>query len=187
MSSVNPKLLIVLVAVIVLAVFIKVSNPYREYSTSEFWENATVSSVTEVPDEALEPGNRNGPVLMWAAMHSNSPKVIKALVARGADINESDGIFMGTPISGAAGHASNPDVIDVLIELGADIHKKVNNNEDALMIAAQFNSNPGIIERLVFHGANPVRKNSQGKTALDLAKENNNSTAVAALDNLKDG
>ena len=184
MSSVNPKLLVALVVVIVLAVFIKVSNPNREYSTQEYWESATIDSVYEVPDEALEPGNRNGGVLMWAAMGTKDPEILSNLVKRGSQINEVDGIFKGTPLTGAAGYNSNPAIIDKLIELGADITQKVNNNADALMVAAQFNTNPGIIEKLVFHGADVKRTNSQGKTALDLAIENNNEVAKEALENL---
>ena len=187
MSSVNPKLLIALVAVILLVVFIKVSNPYREFSTKEYWESATIESVHEVPDEALAPGNRNGGVLMWAAMAANNPEILSDLVQRGADINEADGIFMGTPLTGAAGYSSNPEIIDKLIELGADINQKVNNNEDALMVAAQYNNNYGIIERLVFHGADVNRRNSQGRTALDLAIKSNNEIAREALESLMKG
>jgi ankyrin repeat protein len=181
MGSVKPVYLLALVAVIIVAIFIKVSNPYRKYSSREYWESATVSSVSEIPQEALEPGNRNGPVLMWAAIAARDPRIIEALVERGADINESDGIFKGTPLTGAAGYSANPDIIDILVELGADIHKKVHNDEDALMIAAQYNRNPQIIERLIFLGADPQNKNRQGRTALDLAYENRNNTAIDAL------
>lgn len=185
MSSVNPKLLIVLVVVILFAVFIKLSNPYREFSTREYWESATIDSVYEIPEEALKPGNRNGGVLMWAAMATNEPEIITALVQRGADINEADGIFKGTPLTGAAGYNSNPEIIDKLIELGADITQKVNNNEDALMVAAQYNTNPGIIERLIFHGAESNLKNKQGRTALELATKNSNEVAKEALESVK--
>jgi len=182
MSSVNPKLLIALVVVILLAVFIKMSNPYREYSTQEYWESATIDAVYSIPDEALVPGNKNGSVLMWAAMATKNPEILSALVQRGAEINEADGIFKGTPLTGAAGYNSNPAIIDKLIELGADISQNVNNNEDALMVAAQYNMNPGIVEKLVFHGADVKRKNSQSRTALDLAIMNNNEVAKQALE-----
>ena len=187
MSSVNPKLLIALVVVIILVVFIKVSNPYREYSTQEYWVSATIDSINKLPSEALVPGNRNGGVLMWAAMSTNDPEIISSLVNRGAQINEIDGVFKGTPLTSAAGYNSNPEIIDKLIELGADINQKVNNNEDALMVAAQYNTNPGIIERLVFHGADMKRKNSQGRTALDLAITSSNEIAREALNNVMKG
>ncbi len=138
MSSVNPKLLVVVLVV----VFIKVSNPYRKYSTKDYWKLATIDSVNEISNEALAPGNKNGGVLMWAAMATKDPDILSALVQRGADINEADGIFKGTSLTGAAGYSSSPKIIDRLIQLGvgADISQKVNNNEDALMIAAQYNT-----------------------------------------------
>jgi hypothetical protein len=184
MSSVSPKYIIALVLVVVFVVFIKVTNPYREFSTQDYWASATIESVHKVPDEALKPGNRNGGVLMWAAMTASDPKIISALVERGADINESDAVFKGTPLTGAAGYSSNPEIIDELIRLGADVNKKVNNNEDALMVAAQYNSHPGIIERLVYHGADITNKNLQGKTALDLATTHNNDVAKEALEKI---
>jgi ankyrin repeat protein len=181
MSSVNPKLLIALAVVILLAVVIKVSNPYRKYSTRAYWESATIDLVKELPAEALAPGNRNGGVLMWAAMAVQDPEILTALVQRGANINEADGLFKGTPVTAAAAYTSSPEIIDRLIQLGADIHQKVNNDEDALMIAAQYNTNPGVIERLVFHGADVQRKNYQGRTAFDLAVKNDNDVAIKAL------
>ena len=182
MKPVKPIYVIALLAAILAALFIVISNPYREFGTHEFWKSATLESVDEIPDEALEPGNRNGPVLMWAAMATNDPRIIEALVSRGADINEADGIFKGTPLTGAAGYSSSEEIIDVLIRLGADIQRKVHNNEDALMIAARYNNNPGIISRLIYHGADITNKNNQEKTALDIATEMNNTQAVDELD-----
>lgn len=184
MKSVNPKLLIALVIAILFAAFVKLNNPYRKFSTQDYWASATLDSVAEIPDEALKPGNKNGAVLMWAAMATNNPEILAALVVRGAEINEADAIFSGTPLSGAAGYTERPEIIDKLIELGADIHQELSNKEDALMIAAQYNTNPGIIEKLVFHGADLKRTNILGKTALDLAIDNENTVAKDALEKL---
>ncbi len=113
MKSIKPIYLILLVVAILFVALLKITNPYREYGTMNFWQKATIESVTEIPDEALKPGNKNGPVLMWAAMASNNPDIIKALVKRGADVNEADGnIFKGTPLTGAASRASNPEVLN---------------------------------------------------------------------------
>jgi ankyrin repeat protein len=184
MGGVKPVYVLALIGVLILAIFIQLSNPYRKYSTHEYWEAATLDSVSEIPQEALEPGNRNGPVLMWAAMSASDPRIIEALVERGADVNESDGVFKGTPLTGAAGYSSSTEIIDVLVELGAEIDKKVHNQEDALMIAVQYNKNPEIIERLVYHGARLDNRNGQKKTALDLARQNENSAAVEVLESI---
>ena len=115
MGSVNPKILIALIAAVAIVVFVRLNNPYRTYSTEEFWQTATVADVNGVPDGALEPGNKNGGVLMWAAMVTKDPAVISALVNRGANINENDPVFQGTPLSAAAGFSTSPAVIDELI------------------------------------------------------------------------
>ncbi len=185
--QVKPVYLIALLLILLLVAYIKISNPYREYSTQGFWESATLEAVHDIPDEALKPGNKNGPVLMWAAMGSSDPKVLSALVERGADVNESDGIFKGTPLTAAAGYTKHTKIIDELIRLGADINKTVHNSEDALMIAAQYNSTPGVIERLIYHGAKTSNKNKQGKTALELAQKNKNEVAILALEGLQKG
>jgi ankyrin repeat protein len=181
MQAVNPKLILFLILVVVLAVVLKTMNPHKKYSTREFWQSATTASVDEVPDDALQPGNKNGGVLMWAAMGVSDPAILDALVRRGADINESDPIFSGTPLTGAAGYSEHPEVIEALVQLGADVDMRVNNNEDALMIAAQYNPNPGIIETLVALGSDLDAKNSQGLTALELAKKNHNQAAEDVL------
>lgn len=183
MNSVNPKLLIVLGVVIALAVFVKVMNPYKKYSRQDYWKTATVEDVKNVPAKALKPGNKNGPVLMWAAMATKDPQVLSALVARGALVDEPDIVFKGTPLSAAASYATNPEIIDELIRLGADINKEVGqHNKTALMISAELNFTPGIIDRLLFYGADVNKKDLSGETALDLAKMNKNSVATAALE-----
>jgi ankyrin repeat protein len=181
MKSVNPKLLIALVAVAVLALVLKALNPHKKYSTRQFWETATVATVATIPGEALKPGNRNGGVLRWAAMGAKDPQILKALVERGADVNESDVVFGGTPLSAAAGKSERPEMIAVLVGLGADVHKRVSNGETVAMVAAQFNTTPGIIEALEAAGADFTARNDQGKTALDLAREHQNATAEKAL------
>lgn len=182
MSQVKPIYLIALAVVIAFLTFNKLTNPYREYSSSSFWASATLASVAEIPDEALQTGNKNGPVLMWAAIGSQNPKVLGALVDRGAAINESDVFFQGTPLTGAAGYAKNPEILKELVKLGADINKTVHNNETALMIAAQFNQNPQIISTLIDLGSRKNQKNAQGKTALDIAKKHENQIAIAELE-----
>lgn len=181
MKSINPKLLIALAAVIALAIGLKVINPHKKYSTRQFWEAATVSTVASVPEKALQPGNKNGSVLMWAAMGAKDPAILQALVERGADVNESDVIFDGTPLSAAASENDRPEMIAALVSLGADVNKRVNNGETAAMLAAQYNTAPGIVEALWDAGADLGAENHQGKTALDLAREHKNATVEKAL------
>lgn len=181
MNAVKPVYLIILGLVILLVVVNKINNPYRKYSSSEYWQTASVQSVADIPDQAIIEKNKNGPVLMWAAIGASDPEILVELVRRGADINESDGVFAGTPLTGAAGYSKYPDMIDKLIELGADIGKTVRGGDTALIIAARYNENPGIIAALIGNGAKPNRKNSSGNTALDIAKRVENKTAIREL------
>jgi len=182
MKSTAPKLLIVLIAVIIFAAYIKISNPNKKYSTEDYWLSATLEDVRQIPEEAILPGNKNGSVLMWAAMVTKDPHIISALVSRGSDINESDIIFSGTPLSAAAGYSSTPVIIDELISNGAAIDKVVgSNNKTPLIIAAELNSNPGITERLVYHGADVNYKDLTGRTALEQAIRFKNNSVIEAL------
>lgn len=181
MGAVQPKYLIALALVVAIAIGVKLSNPHRKYSTREFWRDATVETVRDVPQEALAPGNKNGSVLMWAAMGADDPGVIVALVERGADVNEHDRVFGGTPLSGAAGHSQSPAIIEQLVELGADIDEPVNNGETPLMIAARYNTDPSIVQTLIELGADVTRENAQGLTALDVANTSGNEAAATVL------
>lgn len=186
MRTIKPTYVVALVLVIGLVVVLKLINPHKKYSTQSYWQSATISDVVDVPDAALKPGNKNGSVLMWAAMEVDDPSILRALVARGADVNEHDPIFSGTPLTGAAGYTAHPQVIRELVSLGADVHDRVNNRDTALMVAAMYNINAGIIDELISQGANINDTNSHGDTALDLAKQYKNRRAIDALTALTD-
>jgi ankyrin repeat protein len=182
MKSVNPKLLIALAGVVALAVFLKLGNPHKKYSQQDFWKSATVEDVNQVPQEALLRGNKNGPVLMWAATTTKDPRIIAALVERGADVNEPDAIFSGTPLSAAAGYSSSPAIIDELIRLGAEIDKVVgSNNKTPLIIASEINPNPKIVESLIRNGADTTYRDLTGRTALEQAIRFQNSSVIEIL------
>jgi ankyrin repeat protein len=177
----NPKLLALLALVILGAVALKLANPDRKYSTRQFWERATVATVADVPQRALVRGNRNGGVLMWAAMGARDPAIVEALVARGAGINEANPTFGGTPLSAAAGKSAHPEMIGTLVRLGAHVNQRVNNGETPAMVAAQYNRTPGIIEALDAAHADFEARSTQGKTALDFAREAENAVVEQAL------
>lgn len=184
MGSVNPKLVIVLVLVIAFVGYLKISNPYKKYSQQAFWVSATVDDVYAIPSDALLPGNKNGPVLLWAATTTTKPEVIAALVSRGAGINEQDTglIFSGTPLSAAAGFNTNPLIIDELIKLGADIHKVVGTKDKTpLIIAAEINPESTIIERLINHGADTAYRDLTGRNALEQAVRFKNESVLDVL------
>ncbi|MDT8409436.1 MAG: ankyrin repeat domain-containing protein [Wenzhouxiangellaceae bacterium] len=185
MGTVEPKYLIALGVVVALAALIVLGNPDKKYSRKAFWEDASVASVAEVPESALAPGNKNGPVLMWAAMSVDDPRILHALVARGVDVNEHDGIFMGTPLTGVASEGRHPEILSALVDLGADIDVRVHGKQTALMVAAQYNRAPGMATRLLELGLDPDARDASDKTALDYALQKNNQTVIDEIRGFK--
>ena len=175
------RLTLLAIATLAIAGLATFGNPHRKYSTRQFWEKATVASVAEVPQEALAPGNRNGSVLMWAAMGARDPEILRALVARGADPNESDVKFGGTPISAAAGKSEHPEMITMLESLGADPNKRLSNRNTPAMVAAKYNRTPGIIEALAAAGADMSLRNGDGHDVYYLARAHRNKVVEQAL------
>jgi ankyrin repeat protein len=180
MHSVNPKFIVLLVAVIVAFATFHLVNPHRKYSTQQFWEEAAADAVYEIPSAALEVGNKNGPVLMWAAMTAQNPQTITRLINRGANPNEAD-LFGGTALTGAAAYNSNPEIIRTLVKAGADINQTVRFDDSALIIAARYATNPTVIETLIELGADPAHENVKGRNALDYARFYKNNVGIQVL------
>lgn len=182
MKKPNPILILLLLCAFALVAYLKISNPHKKYSQQAYWETATLADVKDIPTEALKPGNKNGPVLMWAATTTKDPAIISALVARGANVNERDVIFSGTPLSAAAGYSQSPAVIDELVRLGADIDAVVGSKDKTpLIIAAEINPHTPILEALVNHGASTTYQDKAGRNALAAAMKFGTPEAVEVL------
>lgn len=170
MKKTNPALMLALLCVLAFVAYLKLSNPYKKYSQQAYWETATLADVQNIPDEALKPGNKNGPVLMWAATTTKDSAIISALVARGANVSERDVIFSGTPLSAAAGYSKTPSVIDELVRLGAPVDEVVGSKDKTpLIIAAEINPQVDILDALVRNGASTNYQDKTGRNALAAA------------------
>ncbi|PKG80950.1 hypothetical protein CXF85_19465 [Colwellia sp. 75C3] len=179
MNSINPKLIFILVAAVALFVYVKINNPHQEYSTEKFWKSATVDDVYQIPEEALQPNNKNGPVLMWAASVTNNPKIISTLLSRGVDVNERDITFNGTALSAAAYQNTNPEIIDELVRHGAEVNIVLGVlKKSPLLLAAELN-NSKVTEQLLFHGADPDYRDALGRTAFIQAVKSDNKDVIA--------
>ena len=115
---------------------VPVSHIWVAPSVGAFWQSATVADVSGIPAEALEPGNKNGSVLMFAAGFVSDAEILGRLVARGSRINEQDTLY-GTPVSSAATLNANPEIIATLVKLGADVNVRLYGEATPLMNAAQ--------------------------------------------------
>ena len=171
MESVNPKLIVILLGVIALFVYLKVTNPHQKYSTSKYWESATIDDVADIPDDALLPGNKNSPVLMWAASTTDNPEIITALINRGVDVNEREVDFKGTALSAAAYRNPDPAIIDILVEHGAHVNIVLGRLKKTPLLLAAEQNDLSVTERLISHGADVTYSDVNGKTAPMLAIE----------------
>lgn len=158
-------------------------NSDGRFYDETFWATATLSDVELVSDEALRPGNTNGSIVMWAAAGATDPEIISALVKRGANVNEEDVHFSGTPMSAAAAKSNTPAIIDVLVKHGADVNHAVGTNDKSpLILAAELNFNAEIADRLIHHGANVDYRDKKGRSALERATAFKNSAVVTLLE-----
>ena len=169
---------------VALLAYVKVSNPHQKYGTEEFWKSATVEDVYSIPEEALLPGNKNGPVLMWAASTANDPEIISALISVGVDINEREADFNGTALSAAAYQNRNPEIIDKLVQHGAEVNIVLGVLEKSPLLLAAESNHPKVTERLLFHGADPNYRDLHGRTALMLAVEFKNESFAAIYEQM---
>jgi len=180
MDKVNPKLIMMLAAAVIFVLVFKLTQVDAQYSTEKFWQTASVEDAHNIPQKALELGNRNGPVLMWAASVVEDPNILSVLVSRGADVVEMDPLFGATALSAAAFQNPSPYVVDALVESGAIVNESIGRlKKTPLMLAAETND-ISVTERLLFHGADRTAKDVNGNTAEMIAIKFGNQ-AVAAF------
>jgi ankyrin repeat protein len=161
-------------------------------SDEEFLELCTEGSYEEVQAAILGGANVNWnkdgfTPLMLAAKDNDDPKVIKALIKAGANVNTE---FMSgeTALRFAAGHSKNPEVITALVKAGADVNGRTmpdwEAKETPLMVAAASNPNPEISIAMIKLGADINMSNKKGVTPLMMAAMfNKNPEVITALIN----
>ncbi len=95
------------------------------WGTEEFFARVTVEEISRClldgsvkVNARLEDGSTP---LQWAAAYSDTPEVVKALLAAGADVNTRDGWSGGrTPLHLAAANSESPEVVNILLDAGAN-------------------------------------------------------------------
>ena len=150
--------------------------------------NATVTSFPFCGDDC-GPGDATfWTPLRRAALNSDDPAVIQALVDAGADLEAtSDGpadfdiYSRGDTALHFAARNENPAVIRVLVDAGANIEAGGPYTGTPLHVAAS-NDNPAVIRVLLDAGANVRAMDISGRTPLEVAREAGNDAAVRVLE-----
>ena len=154
----------------------------RMWPTSMFFQTATVESVKACL-EAVSPrwsGNESEATpLHVAAQHSNTPGVIEALLAAGADPNAQTE-DKWTPLHSAA-KSKNVVAIQALLDAGADVEASTDHGSTTPLLVAAGSGNVAVIQALLAAGADVDVPGRGGYTALYLAVRAENVPVIKTL------
>ncbi|MBR5894744.1 MAG: ankyrin repeat domain-containing protein [Akkermansia sp.] len=125
-------------------------------------------------DKGLSPNetDERGRSLMQVAIEKNQPKIMMALIQKGADIEPS--------LLHAAAQSGNASCLKIIIDSGVRVDTLNEENETALAIAAEHGQ-AACITMLLKSGAFVNAKNKSGRTALHIAARHGHTDAVSAL------
>ena len=121
----------------------------------------------------IEARDQKGRSPLMAAVQTrrSSVEVVRALIAKGADVNtRGTAMTGGTPLSWAAGPFSNPEIVAALLAANADVNQANNTGMTPLMWAARYGA-PATVKMLLDAGADVTATNKRGQTSLDLVRQ----------------
>ena len=111
------------------------------------------------------------PLLAAVQTRRSSVEVVRALIAKGADVNtRGTAMSGGTPLSWAAGPFNNPEIVAALVAANADVNQANDTGMTPLMWAARYGA-PVTVKMLLDAGADVTATNKLGQTSLDLARQ----------------
>ena len=159
----------------------------EKWKSWSFWrKEVTLEFVTACLDAGADPNKGTHTPLHLAAMYSSDPRIVKALVTAGADLEARTRTYNGrmTPLHKAAAYTKSPQIIMALIAAGASLEARTKGLEyTPLHKAAAYTKSPQIIMALIAAGASlEARTKGLEYTPLHLAAEyNKNPEVIRAL------
>ena len=120
---------------------------------------------------------------MSAAAFSNTPSIVRAILASGADVNAGESEFSeyGTALQKAAQIShTNEEIIDLLLDTGADIHIQAGRHGYALQAAASA-GNKNVVKRLIAAGAEVNAEGGEYGSALQAAAAHGHEAIMVLL------
>jgi ankyrin repeat protein len=111
--------------------------------------------------------------LLTIAILEKNPDLVKLLIEKGANVNESDELNQ-TPLFVAV-NTEQIEIVKLLIENGADVNHKDNNGETPLFAAIKKEYSNEMVNMLIMNGANVNETNDCGDTPLYVKASNDDS------------
>ena len=148
------------------------------WNSKDFFKNARAIDVENCLRMGADIHARTAegitPVL-WAAMESEDPDVVRVLVRAGVDINEIVKVQggAGTPLLVAAGRSDGAAMTKALLMKGANANQAVHDGMTPLHAAASRAKNTETLTLLLKHGADPGALDADGRTPLTAAVAGN--------------
>ena len=150
------------------------------------WDHSSVDAIQAIIHEgvdvnAYDPAGRTA--LMYAAMRAQDPKVIRILLAAGANVdamsradlanarlNPRD-LILARPLHFAAKHNGNPRIVSALLDAGAEANEPDWFGNRPLHLAVRYNHrSPAVIAALLDGGADRRIHDDNGETAFEVAR-----------------
>lgn len=128
----------------------------------------------------IDLGGSNGRSALITALLSNQYQIAQVLIARGADVNQSETNPGRSPLQLVIDEAPSLEAMTMLLDAGAFIDQKDNRGETALASAA-FMNRPEAAELLIERGATVNITNTQGISPLAWAERQGNAAIVDIL------
>ena len=107
----------------------------------------------------------DGRTALYKAVIYGNLEIVKLLIAAGANVNSTNGIFNTSPLMGAS-MCGNIDCIEYLIEAGANLEQEDIDGETALIRGIQHFD---VVKILVDAGADMNHKDKRGVSAFNKA------------------
>jgi len=105
------------------------------------------------------------PALIGAGAWVMYPAIAGELLARGANVNQEPGAWIGMCCTGNSGHRENAALVQAMLQCGADV-SALYKGRTALHCAAKAGF-PAVVEALIEHGADVNALDDRGQTPLD--------------------
>jgi uncharacterized protein len=136
--------------------------------------------ISENVDQTDDDGRT--PLMHAILAEDVDPKIIRLLIAHGADINAFDSQQKWTALHFAA-RDQNEKIVQILLEAGAYVNPiDIFGNTPLWRSVMNSTSNLTVMQELIKYGANPYMKNNNGVAPIDVARNTGQADVITLFE-----